>query len=136
MAIDVLGALLPMLVDAVKFIEERDRMCKSFDAGCTGCPASNACKNELCCAFDLGSTLDATAQVSIVEKWSAAHPRKTRQSVFLEQYPEAAALDEYGVLRICPMGISAAHRGNDGLCKNPERPCIDCRHEFWMQEVE
>ena len=123
-------------MDAVKFIEERNRMCKSFGDRCTGCPASDSCKNELCCAFDQGSTLDATAQVAIVEEWSAAHPRKNRQSVFLEQYPEAAALDEYGVLRICPMGISAAHRGNDGLCKNPERPCMDCRHEFWMQEVE
>lgn len=123
-------------MDAVKFIKERNRMCKSFCDGCTGCPASNACKNELCCAFDLGSTLDATDQIAIVEKWSAAHPRKTRQSVFLEQYPEAAALDEYGVLRVCPRGISAAHRDSDGLCKNPERPCIDCRHEFWMHEVE
>ena len=123
-------------MDAVKCIEERDRMCKRFGDRCTGCPASDACNNELCCAFDQGSTLDATAQVAIVEEWSAAHPRKTRQSVFLEQYPEAAALDEYGVLRICPMGISAAHRGIDGLCKNPERPCMDCRHEFWMHEVE
>ena len=125
-------------MDAVKFIEERNRMCESFGDECTGCPASNACsnacKNELCCAFDLGSTLDAADQIAIVEKWSAAHPRKTRQSVFLEQYPEADTLDEYGVLRICPMGISAAHRGIDGLCKNP-RPCMDCRHEFWMQEV-
>ena len=123
-------------MDAVKFIEERNRMCKSFDAGCTGCPASNACKNELCCAFDQGSTLDATDQIAIVEEWSAAHPRKTRQNVFLEQYPEADALDEYGVLRMCPIGISAAHRDSDGLCKNPERPCMDCRHEFWTQEVE
>ena len=121
-------------MDAVKFIKERDRMCKSFDAGCTGCPASNACKNELCCAFDQGSTLDATAQVAIVEEWSAAHPRKTRQSVFLEQYQEAF-VDESGVLRICPMGISAAHRGIDGECKSIFDRCADCRREFWMQEV-
>ena len=26
-------------MDTVKFIEERNRMCKSFDAGCKGCPA-------------------------------------------------------------------------------------------------
>ena len=124
-------------MDAVKFIEERNRMCKSFGDRCTGCPASDACG---CCAVDQAvdqaSTLAATDQVAIVEEWSAAHPRKTRQNVFLEQYPEADALDEYGVLRICPIGISAAHRGIDGLCKNPERPCIDCRHEFWMKEVE
>ena len=120
---------------AVKFIKERNRMCKSFGDGCTGCPASNVCKNELCCAFDQGSTLDATAYVGIVEEWSVAHPRKTRQSVFLEQWPDAV-LDDYGVLRICPMGISAAHRDNDGSCKTPEKMCIDCRIEFWMQEVE
>ena len=124
-------------MDAVKFIEERNRMCKSFGDRCTGCPASDACG---CCAVDQAveqaSTLDATDQVAIVEKWSAAHPRKTRQSVFLEQYPEAAALDEYGVLRICPMGISSAHRGIHGECKSLFDRCADCRLEFWMQEVE
>ena len=124
-------------MDAVKFIEERNRMCKSFGDRCTGCPASDAFG---CCAVDQAvdqaSTLDATAQVAIVEEWSAAHPRKTRQSVFLEQYPEAAAIDEYGVLRLCPMGISSAHRDNDGSCKTPEEMCIDCRLEFWTQVVE
>lgn len=122
-------------MDAVKFIEERNRMCESFGDGCTGCPASNACKNELCCAFDQGSTLDATDQVAMVEEWSAAHPRKTRQSVFLEQYPDAV-LDKFGVMQMCPMAISAAYRDNDGECKNPELPCMDCQREFWIQEVE
>lgn len=124
-------------MDAVKFIKERNRMCKSFGDRCTGCPASDACG---CCAVDQAveqaSTLDATDQVAIVEEWSAAHPRKTRQSVFLEQYPEADALDEYGVLRICPMGISSAHRGIHGECKSLFDRCADCRREFWMQEVE
>ena len=118
-------------MDAVKFIEERNRMCESFGDGCTGCPASNACKNELCCAFDLGST----AQIAVVEEWSAAHPRKTRQSVFLEQWPEAC-LDEYGILLFCPRYISAAYRDVVGSCKSPEIRCKDCHREFWMQEVE
>lgn len=34
------------------------------------------------------------------------------------------------------MAISAAYRDNDGECKKPERPCMDCQREFWMQEVE
>lgn len=117
-------------MDAVKFIEERNRMCKSFGNRCTGCPASNGG-----CAVGQESTLDATDQVAIVEGWSAAHPRKTRQSVFLEQYPDAV-LDKFGVMQICPMAISAAHRDSDGECKNPERSCVDCKREFWMQEVE
>ena len=121
-------------MDAVKFIDERRRMCKSFDTGCNGCPAFNVC-NNLCCAVGNESTLDATAQIAIVEEWSSAHPRKTRQDVFLEQYPEAA-IDDSGVLRACPMAISAAHRDSDGECKTPYNMCDSCRREFWMQEVE
>lgn len=117
-------------MDAIKFIEERNRMCKSFGNRCTGCPAFNGG-----CAVGQESTLDATDQIAIVEKWSAAHPRKTRQSVFLEQYPETI-LDAFGALQICPMVISAAHRDSDGECKDPAKMCIDCRREFWMQEVE
>ena len=71
-------------MDAAKFIEERSRMCKSVADECTGCPAFNICEDGLCCAFDIQSTMDATDQVAIVERWSTAHPRKTRQSVFLE----------------------------------------------------
>ena len=122
-------------MDAVKFIEERNRMCESFGDRCTGCPASDACKNELCCAFDQGSTLAATDQVAIVEEWSDAHPRKTRQSVFLEQYPEAV-LDGFGVLRICPIYLSAEYRDDCNGGKNIGKKCSDCRREFWMQEVE
>lgn len=118
-------------MDTVKFIEERNRMCKSFDAGCQKCPAFNACEYELCCAVGQLSTLDATAQVAIVEEWAAAHPRKTRQSVFLEQYPEAM-IDREDMLSVCPQYIDRnleCRRGRDG-------DCGDCRREFWMQEVE
>ncbi len=122
-------------MDAVKFIEERNRMCKSFDAGCNGCPAFNACEDDLCCAVGQESTLDATAQIAIVAEWSAAHLRKTRQSVFLEQYPESF-VDEYGVLMLCPRYISEELRNSDGMCKEPGKQCVDCSREFWMQEVE
>ena len=121
-------------MDAAKFIEERNRMCKSFNSlECKGCPAFNA--YELSCAVGQESTMSATDQIDIVEKWSTANPRKTRQSVFLEQYPETI-IDAFGALQICPMVISAAHRDSDGECKDPAKMCIDCRREFWMQEVE
>jgi hypothetical protein len=123
-------------MDAVKFIEERNRMCKSFGPKCKGCPASNANEDELWgCAVAQESTLDATAQIAIVEEWSAAHPRKTRQSVFLEQYPESF-VDESGVLMLCPRYISEELRNSDGMCKEPGKHCVDCSREFWMQEVE
>ena len=122
-------------MDVVKFIEERNRMCKSFVGGCKGCPASNACEDNLSCAIGYASTLDATKQVAIVEKWSKEHHRKTRQSVFLEQYPDAV-LDGVGVLRICPIYLSAEYRDDCNGGKNIGKKCSDCRREFWMQEVE
>lgn len=116
-------------MDAVKFIEERNRMCKSVGDECTGCPAFNVC--ECCCAVDIESTMDATAQVAIVEEWSAAHPRKTRQSIFMEQYPNAACIDD--ILVFCPRWIDTCFSclidGNNNV------DCATCRHEFWMQGV-
>ena len=114
-------------MDAVKFIEERNRMCKSFGDRCTGCPASNGG-----CAVGQESTLDATDQVAMVEEWSAAHPRKTRQSVFLEQWPQAD-IDNTGLLILCPKRISADIRVTADCLR---QGCTDCRREFWMQEVE
>lgn len=122
-------------MDAVRFIKERNRMCKSFDGGCKGCPAFNACEDESCCAVGQESTLDATAQIVMVEQWSAAHPLKTRQSVFLEQYPEAR-IDDNGVLDVCPAPIFHSHRGDGGGCIDYHRSCPDCRREFWTQAME
>lgn len=124
-------------MDAIKFIEERNRMCESFGNRCTGCPASNACNdNPCCCAVAQESTMDATDQVAMVEEWSAAHPRKTRQSVFLEQWP-TAKIDKSGCLDVCPYLVSATHRNQNGVCKGAGvKRCSDCRREFWMQEVE
>lgn len=115
-------------MDAVKFIEERNRMCKSFGDRCTGCQLIMVCG----CAVIQESTLDATAQIAIVEEWSAAHPRKTLQSVFLDQWPEAELVN--GCLAICPKRISANYRNGNADCTN--RSCADCLYKFWMQEVE
>lgn len=120
-------------MDAVKFIEERNRMCKSFDKCSYGCPAWDGS-----CKLETGTYLkcEADKEVKIVEEWSAAHPRKTRQSVFLEQYPEAELIKD-GVISICPMSVSAAYRNKTGGCASPTRPrCADCIRDFWMQEVE
>lgn len=54
-------------MDAAKFIEERKRMCKTFNSECNGCPAL---LEPYFCAVGIGSTMDPTAQIAIVEKWS------------------------------------------------------------------
>lgn len=120
-------------MDAVKFLQERARMCNSFSPDCEGCRVDE--EKPVMSECYLWMFENPERAVKIVEEWSAAHPRKTRQSVFLEQYPETI-LDAFGALQICPMVISAAHRDSDGECKDPAKMCIDCRREFWMQEVE
>ena len=117
-------------MDALEFLVERRRMCNSY-IDCEGCPL---CATG-CVVRDMTSEDTCKRIVTAVEQWSKEHPRKTRQSVFLEQYPEAE-IDANGVVGLCPMYISAAHRDSDGDCNCPEKMCRDCRREFWMQEVE
>lgn len=119
-------------MDAVEFIKERRRMCSFYGGGCMGCPASNASDASACLA-DIELQGDAEEQVRIVEEWSAAHPRKTRQSVFLEQWPDADR-DKYGVCSICPKYVNrSVSCPRDSMMP---KSCDDCRREFWMQEVE
>lgn len=119
-------------MDAVKFVKEYLRMCSKFSC-CEECPAF---VTDFCTVnVEEQSPESAEEIAALVEKWSTAHPRKTRQSVFLEQYPEAKCLED-GVLAICPTALSSAYRNNIGGCKSLEKRCADCRREFWMQEVE
>ena len=123
-------------MDALKFIEERNRMCERYwkvDGDCDGCPMLNVdeCNELRSMVDDAGKAVGKV--VEIVEKWSKEHPRKTRQSEFLEQWPEAE-LDESGCLMLCPLIVSAEHRNRHGECTT--LVCPDCRREFWMQEVE
>ena len=118
-------------MDAIKFINERNRMCRSFGDKCEWCPAIGNLKSGIYCAVHQKSMMDATSQIAIVEKWSAAH--KTRQDVFLEQWP-SAEISETGILTMCPKLISSDYRKKYGVCMN--RICSKCLHEFWTQEAE
>lgn len=114
-------------MDALEFIRERNRMCRSFIGRCDDCPAD---KINCCDTFDWNEEI-----VSIVEKWSKENQRKTRQDVFLEQWPEAVVADD-GVLSLCPAALSSTHRKQDGRCGSQSESCNDCYREFWMQEVD
>ena len=111
-------------MDAVKFLQERNRMYES-GAATPG--------------IGLEDDYNPVSAVEVVEKWAAAHPIKTRQSVFLEQYPEANVDKSTGVLIICPAALKKEYRGDRGACNAysiESGVCNDCRRKFWMQEVE
>ena len=106
-------------MDAVKFLQERSRMYES-GAATPG--------------IGLEDDYDPVIAVKVVEEWSAAHPRKTRQSVFLGNYP-CARIDSQSVLYACPADVYG-----DNVCpkKKDAAPitCYECRREFWPQEVQ
>lgn len=116
-------------MDALEFLKEERRMCAFFDAMCVKCLLGDTG----CCVIIGDTDRELENEVAAVEQWSKAHPRKTRQSVFLEQCPEAE-IDENGCLMLCPITVSADRRNRHGDCTTLK--CSNCRREFWMQEGE
>ena len=116
-------------MDAIKFIKESKRMCKSFsdNCACAECPANTGLQ---LCKISRSYECSAEEKLSIVEEWAKEHPAKTRQSVLLEQYPNAKR-DFSDILCICPAEIFG-----DTVCQEERASCSNCRHKFWMQEVE
>lgn len=116
-------------MDAVTFAKEYLRMCGKF-SNCEKCPIL---KTYFCTinAKEEKAQIDTEEVVRIVEEWSAAHPLKTHQSVFLEQYPNAK-LDSEGIVCICPELVY----GETACAKNCNMLCYGCRRKFWPQEVK
>ena len=110
-------------MDALEFLMERKRMCNSYN-DCCDCPLGSS----RCVINHVTSDEDHERIVTTVEQWAKEHPRKTRQSVFLEQWPNSKMGDN-GVIGMCPRNVNKMH-----VCGSVG--CADCRREFWMQEVE
>lgn len=108
------------MMDAVEFLDKVDRLSKR---GST---------EEKMRYNDYRTARDNTRAVKFVERWAAAHPAKTRQSVFLEQFPNAPIYTNTHNVALDPCLVDTALRGH---CPTG-RGCDICRREFWMQEVE
>ena len=115
-------------MDAIKFIEERKRLCETYTI-CFKCPAND---NSGKCKFNITMGDEATKQIKLLEEWSAAHSRKTRQDAFLKQYPNAPR-DCDGILMINPCDLDITiHGKNECYTDN----CLKCHHEYWSQEIK
>ena len=70
--------------------------------------------------------------VDIVEKWSAEHSVKTKQSEFLKMFPNADLMRD-GVINICPRSADVNYKTSyECFCTD----CDDCYKEYWLAEVE
>ena len=117
-------------MDAVEFINERNRMCNSFES-CSNCPLN---KDGIFCyaSMEKHSQVAAEEVVQLVEEWTKESPRKTRQDAFLEQWPNAKVFVD-GVLDICPLELDECY-----TCQSTDLKmrCQSCRRDFWMQVVK
>lgn len=113
-------------MDALEFLKAYRKICNSYKETCRNCPLK-----ETTCALT-SKYCNFEKVVSVVEKWAKAHPVKTRQSKFLEQFPDVE-LDEDGVISIFPCLVNRNYRIN---CANAQASCSACRRTYWMEEIE
>ena len=109
------------MMDAVKFIKAMKQM---LSAG-----ANNSTVQKYISAYKKN---DCEGMVKAAEQWAAEHPRKTRQSVFLEQFPNAPIYTNTHNVALDPCLVDTTLRGH---CPTG-RGCDICRREFWLAEVE
>lgn len=118
-------------MDAIKFVNEKVRMCNAVRKNntCRGCRLHGFGG----CDFDhLAGDNRVEEAVKRVEEWSKEHPRKTRQELFLEQYPKVVIYN--GVIGIRPCKIEEDYTSQYCLCDLSH--CVKCREEYWLEEVD
>lgn len=122
-------------MDALEFLRERKRMCKSFGTACDGCPLHGV----PCTSISSMNDADLERILFKVEQWSKEHPRKTRQSVFLEQWPdgmarlrELAEADKGGRLVVLPCNevLTNADRMRTATNQQLAKQIYDTQKEF------
>ena len=122
-------------MDAVKFLEESLRMCKSHPS-CDGCKMEYDNFGFPCdLSHELKGNYNYEKTVEIVEKWTEDHPKKTRQSEFLEHYPNASILGD-GCINIQPCHIDIKNYSYDNETCEKFGDCIKCMKQYWMEEID
>lgn len=119
-------------MDAVKFVQDYIRLCAQQE-DCNTCPIYGIEGVDFCTAMPNERSLEGCEKlVTLTNAWAIAHPTKTRQDAFLEQWPNAKVFAD-GVLDICPNELDEHY-----LCKSTdiEMRCQSCRRDFWMKEVK
>lgn len=111
-------------MDAVKFLQEKNRMCETYDT-CEGCPLWHV--NDACTPI---AKYNPKVFVEAVKKWSEENPPKTLLDLFKEQHPNAP-LDEDGTPNICPHQLGYTTEEQDdlvcqGVCQGTFTNCVPC----------
>lgn len=117
-------------MDAVEYLKTLRRMC---ERRCTNCEFGKRLCGVVTSCTDWRKTHPEEA-VAIAEKWAKKHPAKTRQSEFLEHYPNAWIAPD-GMISISPCLMEPQNYPISSKdCEST--PCDICRRKFWLAEVE
>ena len=122
-------------MDAVEFIKEHNRMCKTLKSSCEECELSikNNGVHEYCAEFIAENPEEA---VEIVEQWAKEHPKKTRQSELLKLFPRVGMASN-GTIDFCPISFDEEFTCPEkGKFDSGECRCPDCRKKYWLEEVD
>lgn len=118
-------------MDAVKFLSEASRMCGRTKS-CAECAANEVCGFTPEFPRDFGAVDQMQKIVKLVEKWAEEH-RKTRQSEFLKQWPNAKMNPFTGTVDVPPCYLDKSFLDE---CREHASGCHDCRRKYWLKEVE
>lgn len=120
------------------FVREYSRLCDAYRL-----PQEFACKKD--CPFnDIGCTFSENVNINhperfekaynIVEKWSDAHPAKTKSDEFLKLHPDAM-INADGVVAIPPCFIEKNFKDGN-ICENFGNKCDECTRQYWSKGVD
>lgn len=115
------------------FFAERERMCSYYQttiSRCSHCKLSvnNNGEGFECAEFTLVLPQKA---IEMVQQWSDSHPRKTRQSEFLKQFPRSRVTAD-GTLDLLPCSVDTELKDRcDGFVG-----CYSCGRAYWLEEVD
>ena len=116
-------------MDAVEIMRTYSRMCDvESTKGCIYCGLSYSANGtgEPCKKF-IGNSPEKA--IGVIEKWSAEHPVKTRQSEFLKMFPRAPLNPMNDMtIGIDPCDVDAKYKPHKGC---DETLCSDCQREYW-----
>ncbi len=99
-------------MDAVKYIKEKNRMCKNYYE-CIGCPIYDSYtsydpREDVFCECWIPK--HSAEAVALVENWSKEHPQKTLKDDFLEKYPDTVMREILDIPLCCARWVYGEKR--------------------------
>ena len=92
------------------------RLC-SFYGRCDTCPLGVFNNESVCPHFNKVKEVN-----DIILKWTKTHPKKTRETDFLEKFPNSKPIE------ICPQAMG-------DITKCPPMFCDDCKIKYWTEGI-